>query len=395
VGRAQQTSGFEVAAHPHASVGEVVVAGELVEESEKRGGFDPCGRHAHQADDLYFRIPGLGEQGGQVLHRAATLLQFLADINLNEARHLPSGLVERLGERGDQARPIERMDAVEQPRRILRLVRLELPDEVQLRIGPPFAKRGPLGGGFLHPILAEHAVPGCEKRLDRFRRVGLADRDQGHFIGLAARDLAGAGNAVVDFVKAQRCVHGEARYSACMGKSLPDLWLLSDARNDELLPRALRALPQRSAFVFRHYHLDPKARRERFDILAPIALEHGHLLVLSGSDDQAKAWGAAGSYGPPEAVGEAPELMRIVTCHDGHEIAHANAAGADAAMLSPVFATRTHPNITPLGPEKFHALAALAEMPVIALGGMTFERAKELGWTRWAAIDGLALKQDS
>lgn len=187
------------------------------------------------------------------------------------------------------------------------------------------------------------------------------------------------------------------RYNGYMStrQSLPDLWLLSDARNDELLPRALRALPSRSAFVYRHYHLDPKARRARFDLLAPIAMEHGHLLVLSGSDDQAKAWGAAGSYGPPEAVGEAPELLRIATVHDGHELAHANAAGVDAAMLSPVFATRTHPNIAPLGPEKFHALAALAEMPVIALGGMTFERAKELGWTRWAAIDGLALKQDS
>lgn len=187
------------------------------------------------------------------------------------------------------------------------------------------------------------------------------------------------------------------RYSEVMGdrQTLPDLWLLSDARNDELLPRALRALPPKSAFVFRHYHLDPRARRLRFDELVPIVADGGHLLILSGSDDQARAWGAHGSYGPPEAIGEAPELLRVAAVHDGHEIAHANASGADAAMLSPVFATRTHPNIAPLGPEKFHALAALAEMPVIALGGMTFERAKELGWGRWAAIDGLALKQDT
>lgn len=178
-------------------------------------------------------------------------------------------------------------------------------------------------------------------------------------------------------------------------QSLSDLWLLSDARNDELLPRALRGLPRGSAFVYRHYHLDPRARRLRFDELAPLAAEGGHALILSGSDDQAKAWGAAGSYGPPEAIGEAPELLRVATVHDGHEIAHANASGADAVMLSPVFATRTHPGIPPLGAEKFHALAALAEMPVIALGGMTFERAKELGWSRWAAIDGLALKQHS
>lgn len=178
-------------------------------------------------------------------------------------------------------------------------------------------------------------------------------------------------------------------------QSLPDLWLLSDARNDELLPRALRGLPSGSAFVFRHYHLDPRSRRARFDELMPLARAGGHLVILSGSDDEARAWGAAGSYGPPEAVGEAPGLLRVVTVHDADEVAHANAAGADAAMISPVFATRTHPDVPPLGAEKFHALAALAEMPVIALGGMTFDRAQELGWSRWAAIDGLALKQDS
>lgn len=176
---------------------------------------------------------------------------------------------------------------------------------------------------------------------------------------------------------------------------LPNLWLLSDARNDELLARALRALPRGSAFVFRHYHLDPKSRRARLDELVPLVEEGGHMLILSGSDDQAKAWGAAGSYGPPEAVGEAPELLRVATVHDAEEMAHANAAGADAVMLSPVFETRTHPNTAPLGPERFHALAALAEMPVIALGGMNPDRARELGWKRWAAIDGLALKQDS
>jgi thiamine-phosphate pyrophosphorylase len=198
----------------------------------------------------------------------------------------------------------------------------------------------------------------------------------------------------------------DRRYSAVMGMrqpsfaapqrtTLPDLWLLSDARNDELLARALRALPRGSAFIFRHYHLDPRSRRARWDELLSLVTQGGHLPVLSGSDDQALAWGAAASYGPPEAVGDAPELMRVATVHDANEIAHANAAGADAVMLSPVFATRTHPNIAPLGAEKFHALAALAEMPVIALGGMTYDRAQELGWSRWAAIDGLALKQDS
>ena len=55
----------------------------------------------------------------------------------------------------------------------------------------------------------------------------------------------------------------------------------------ELLPRALRALPRGSAFVFRHYHLDPRARRARWDELLPLVREGGHLAVLSGSDDEA------------------------------------------------------------------------------------------------------------
>ncbi|WP_240504428.1 thiamine phosphate synthase [Tsuneonella mangrovi] len=174
---------------------------------------------------------------------------------------------------------------------------------------------------------------------------------------------------------------------------LPDLWLLSDARNEDSLDRAIAALPPGSAFVYRHYHLDPATRRARWDALLPRLRAGGHLAILSGSDDEAQGWGADGSYGPPEAIGEAPQLLRIAAVHDAIEIAHANAAGADAVMLSPVFPTRTHPDREALGPERFHALSALAEMPVIALGGMDYERAREIGWNRWAAIDGLALKE--
>ncbi|MFN5818931.1 MAG: thiamine phosphate synthase, partial [Novosphingobium sp.] len=38
-------------------------------------------------------------------------------------------------------------------------------------------------------------------------------------------------------------------------KPLPAIWLLSDARNDAVLERALMRLPRGSGFVFRHYHL--------------------------------------------------------------------------------------------------------------------------------------------
>jgi thiamine-phosphate pyrophosphorylase len=59
-------------------------------------------------------------------------------------------------------------------------------------------------------------------------------------------------------------------------------------------------------------------------------------------------------------------------------------------LLSPVFATRSHPGSTVLGAAKFRLLARQSRVPVIALGGMDSHRAQQLGWHRWAAIDGLS-----
>lgn len=174
------------------------------------------------------------------------------------------------------------------------------------------------------------------------------------------------------------------------GQTLPLLWLLSDARNDAGLERALTALPHGSGFVFRHYHLAPEARRDRFDALAVIARAGEHLVILSGPAELAQAWGADGIYGPPGKLGKVPGLLRLATAHDAREIFLANRAGADGVFLSPVFPTRSHPGGGCLGIGNFREIAGRAEMPVIALGGMTAERAHDLDWPRWGAIDGLA-----
>lgn len=173
-------------------------------------------------------------------------------------------------------------------------------------------------------------------------------------------------------------------------KTLPRLWLLSDARNDAALEAALARLPRGNGFVFRHYHLDEAARRRRFDHLAAVARGGGHLVVLSGAPELAQAWGADGIYGPAGELGNLPGLLRLATAHDAHELTLAKQAQADGVFLSPVFPTRSHPGSDCLGAERFRALAAEAEMPVIALGGMTAGRARELDWPRWAAIDGLS-----
>lgn len=181
-------------------------------------------------------------------------------------------------------------------------------------------------------------------------------------------------------------------YSDTMDRDqpLPNLWLFSDARNDARLEMALATLPKNSGFVFRHYHLDARQRRERYDTLRGLCAAKGHLVILSGDAGAAMAWEADGIYGPPDKLDKRPGLLRLAAVHDAREVLLANRARVDGMFLSPVFPTHSHPGEGCLGIASFRKIAAGAESPVIALGGMNAQRAAELDWPRWAAIDGLS-----
>lgn len=174
-------------------------------------------------------------------------------------------------------------------------------------------------------------------------------------------------------------------------KPLPALWLISDARNDAGLERALANLPHGSGWIYRHYHLAGPERYARFRALRRIARAKGHVTILAGSALTAREWGADGIYGAPRSLTPRRSgLIHLATAHDLAELGLAARLGADAALLSPVFPTRSHPGGRVLGPVRFRQLARQGRLPVIALGGMTRHRAHALQWPRWAAIDGLS-----
>ena len=164
---------------------------------------------------------------------------------------------------------------------------------------------------------------------------------------------------------------------------LPALWLVTDARTDAVLDRAIARLPRGSGVIFRHWHLPPGARAARLEKVRRLCRRHGHVLELAGK-----------GYGPPTPH------RRLATAHDLREIGRANRFGARttgaAILLSPVYPTATHPGAKTLGRVKFLGLAKRARVPVIALGGMTARRFRSLPILRsskvhgWAAIDGLA-----
>lgn len=167
---------------------------------------------------------------------------------------------------------------------------------------------------------------------------------------------------------------------------VPPIVLVSDARNDAALERAIAHLPRGSALVFRHYHLPPAERRARFEVLRKLARLH-RVTIIGARVPQ--SWRPGGVYGSPAEIAGKPGL-RLATAHSLREVGAARRAGAQAILLSPVFATRSHPGAPALGALRFLTLARHSPLPVIALGGMTQARAARLPVHGWAAIDGLA-----
>ena len=176
------------------------------------------------------------------------------------------------------------------------------------------------------------------------------------------------------------------------GTALPPVLLLTDEnRLPDPLPAA-RTLPRGAGVVLRHY-----GAANRTALAAQLARIPGLVLLVAGDMALARRAGARGLH-LPEASGRPPRLrprgfLVTMAAHSLPALRRAKALGADAAVLSPVFPTASHPGAPTLGPLRFAALARGAGLPVYALGGVTAANAMRLlasGAIGFAAIGGLA-----
>ena len=148
-------------------------------------------------------------------------------------------------------------------------------------------------------------------------------------------------------------------------QTVPRQWLVADHRLGDRLWAAVARLPRGSGVLVLYREL-PK--RERLPLLARlqrVARRRG--LVIAD-----------------EAAGGAARA------HDLRELRAALLAGAPLIFLSPMFATRSHPQWVPMGKMRAAALVRLSPVPVIALGGMDagrFASIEALGFSGWAGID--------
>jgi len=117
-------------------------------------------------------------------------------------------------------------------------------------------------------------------------------------------------------------------------------------------------------------------------------------LFVNDRLDVALAVGAAGvqlglgSLAPEDARHLNPGWWIGKSVHDLREAQAAHASGADYLLVGPVFPTATHPDRAPLGSADLRQIAGLG-LPIIAIGGVTAERIREL--RAEAAIHGVAV----
>ncbi len=164
---------------------------------------------------------------------------------------------------------------------------------------------------------------------------------------------------------------------------LPALFFFTDeARTPDPLG-AITRLPTECAVVFRHYGVNERAALARQ--VVELCHRQRRKCLIAEDVELARLVGADGLHMTERMLREQSTLLRsqedwIITAaaHSAEALKIAGEIGVDAAFLSPVFATKSHPGGEPLGAQRFAELVHTADLPVYALGGVTDKTAPQL-----------------
>ena len=105
-----------------------------------------------------------------------------------------------------------------------------------------------------------------------------------------------------------------------------------------------------------------------------LARPYGARILVNADIELARRCGADGVHLTSRqlaTLGARPEIDLLgASCHERSELCAAQKLGADFAVLGSVMPTPSHPDITPLGWDRFEEILQGATLPVFALGGV-------------------------
>lgn len=158
-----------------------------------------------------------------------------------------------------------------------------------------------------------------------------------------------------------------------------------------------KTLPRGSAVVLRTFGA-PGALTQA-QALRALTRRRGLKLLIGADARLAAAVRADGVHLPERRAHRARSLRRpgwLITAaaHSPAAVARARRSGADAAVVSAIFPSRSPSAGPPLGPVRLAHIARTAGLPLYALGGVNDATARRLlgtGVVGIAAVEGLAL----
>ena len=164
---------------------------------------------------------------------------------------------------------------------------------------------------------------------------------------------------------------------------LPDRYMITGKFNDEkeLLTRVQSSLERNIKLIqFRTQGLTEEIYFDYAKKIYQLCDNVGAVLLLNTSVENYKKHAAdkfshglhlnAKEIGFFSAEEFSPELLISTSTHNYDEIKLAEKKKVDLVMLSPVNETMSHPDVIPLGWEKFKQIVEKTNIPVYALGGM-------------------------
>jgi thiamine-phosphate pyrophosphorylase len=191
--------------------------------------------------------------------------------------------------------------------------------------------------------------------------------------------------------------------SKASGRGLPPLIYMTDEKRVPNPLAAINKLNPGSGVVFRHYAINDRVKLGHE--IKQLCIKNCLILLVAG--DYKLAWdlNADGFHLAEHQVLSPPLNMRlwrqrpnkIITAavHSRKALLKCQKLGVDAALVSPIFPTKSHINQPSLGVTGFQRMVYKTTVPIYALGGISKKNAGQLLNTPAIGIAGIGAIADN
>ncbi len=161
---------------------------------------------------------------------------------------------------------------------------------------------------------------------------------------------------------------------------VPNLIFMTDCERVRNPADACSNLPAGSIVICRDYHHTDRVGLA--EELRAVTRERNQFFMVAKDYELAHRVGADGFHMPEHQLKTPPNLAGFslvsAACHTRRSLKVAERLALDFAMVSPVFATKSHPGAKTLGVHRLKRMLDGVKVPVAALGGVNMQTAGAL-----------------